>query len=398
MWLVSSCQVLRDTVDNLRQGMTIAHPYAQVLMTVQDGAEASVPEVEAPSVQVLHPLIDTLTCTEAAGLQVNELASGANRPREEVATTQHAAGASSEALPEGALPAQMLHKASIPTATDDAAVVVPHRYITRATFVDAARASTRAEDALPRKMPRTDTPRQIPRILLPSRDFESHDFVSMDVQNTWVLTQDKPTTWHNGIKRFRISASSAAEMLSWVVENTSRTLSTITAGTLCLNGFHNWDAVHSQTHNALRQQQHTFVISRTQRKRALKTIPELNNIVATVQAEIVSMYLHDTPERLEWLTAHILNQGDINARFTYHQDTTEERDAPGGRCDRHVLYTAIIKLNRGGCTSMRVCGQPEVFYLAPAGTGVIFRSDLHHRTEKAEPGIWKIALFFGVFL
>ena len=47
---------------------------------------------------------------------------------------------------------------------------------------------------------------------------------------------------------------------------------------------------------------------------------------------------------------------------------------------------------------MQVCGHPEVFYLAPGGSGVIFRSDLHHRTEKAEPGIWKIALFFGIFL
>ena len=110
------------------------------------------------------------------------------------------------------------------------------------------------------------------------------------------------------------------------------------------------------------------------------------------------MQLHDTPEALEWLTGHILNQGDVNARFEYHQDTNEERKDRGGRRDRRVLYTVIVKLNRGGCTSMRVCGQPEVFYHARGGSGVVFRSDLHHRTEKAEPGVWKLALFFGVFV
>ena len=110
------------------------------------------------------------------------------------------------------------------------------------------------------------------------------------------------------------------------------------------------------------------------------------------------MELQDTPREPEWLTAHILNQGDVNARFEWHQDTNEERKETSGRRDRRVLYSAIVKLNRGGDTSMQVCGHPEVRYHSPAGSGILFRSDLHHRTEKAEHGVWKLAMFFGVFL
>lgn len=249
------------------------------------------------------------------------------------------------------------------------------------------------EDALSSKMPRTASLRKMPHVQTPSCDFES-----MNAENIRVLTQDEHGTWNNGVRRFRINGQSASDLLSWVVQNTSRTLSTITSDGLWLDGFHNWDAVHSGGFDAARQLQHTFMISRAHRRRVLKIIPGLNSIVAAAQAEIESMHLHDTPQALEWLTGHILNQGDVNARFTYHQDTTEERDAVGGRRDRRVLYTAIIKLNHGGCTSMQVCGHPEVFYLARGGSGVIFRSHLHHRTEKAEPGIWKIALFFGIFL
>ena len=489
MWPATSCQALRDAAENHRQALATARARAQALMTVLHEAEASFSAVEAAFAQVQQALNDTLACTESAGLQVNEQEPGTKRPREEVATSQHAAGASSEANPEAApeppsltpsaplplvasstpprsepsappppsaslsagagmeanssvsseaLPAHMDTSGSarawlgtlvrevntaaagetvigtqtmpvahtmasevaeeqnvggVPAATADAVVGVQHRYTTRAKLVSGVTVSSRAEDALPRKMPRTASPRRMPHNASPLCDFES-----MDAENTRVLAQDEPRTWHKGVRRFRINGQSAADMLSWVVDNTSRTLSTITTGTLWLDGFHNWDAVHSGGLDASRQQQHTFVISRAQRRHALKIIPGLNSIVAAVQAEIESMHLHGTPQRLEWLTGHILNQGDVNARFTYHQDTTEERNAVGGRRDRHVLYTAIIKLNRGGCTSMRVCGQPEVFYLAPGGSGVIFRSDLHHRTEKAEPGIWKIALFFGVFL
>ena len=391
MWRATSYQALRDAAENHRQALATARACSQALTTVLHEAEASFSAVEVASAQVRQALNHILACAEAAGLQVNEPEPGTKRPCDEVATSQHAAGSSSEALrKEASEPPSLTPSApsssvpcSAPPRSEPSTLHPP--YITRSKSVSGARVSSDTEEVVPRKMPRTASPRQM-----------SH--VELDAENTRVITQDEHGTWINGVRRFRVNGRSASDMLSWIVENTSRTLSTITSDGLWLDGFHNWDAVHSGGLDAARQLRHTFVISRAHRRRALKIIPGLNRIVAAAQAEIESMQLHDSPPRLEWLTGHILNQGDVNARFTYHQDTTEERDAVGGRRDRHVLYTAIIKLNHGGCTSMQVCGQPEVFYHAPGGSGVIFRSDLHHRTEKAEPGIWKIALFFGIFL
>lgn len=238
----------------------------------------------------------------------------------------------------------------------------------------------------------------MPRTKKPQAELLVQDFAAMEAENTAILAQDSPGTWDKGICRFRASAESAAKVLAWVVENTSRKLSVVATDALLLDGFHAWDAVHATTPNDDRQLQHTFVVGRAQRRAALKAIPGFADLVNSAQQAIKSMQLADTPRELEWLTGHILNQGDVNARFEYHQDTNEERNKETGRRDRRVKYTAIVKLNRGGCTSMEVCGKPEVFYHSPGGSGVIFRSDLHHRTEKAEQGIWKLALFFGVFM
>lgn len=223
------------------------------------------------------------------------------------------------------------------------------------------------------------------------------DFATMESDNEAILAQDRDGTWDKGVCRFNASAESAAQVLAWVVENTSRKRSVVATDALSLDGFHEWDAVHASTPNDARQLQHTFVISRRQRRAAIRVIPGLATLVSEAQKAIESMQLADTPATLKWLTGHILNQGDVNARFEFHQDTNEERDKETGRRDRRVMYTAIIKLNFGGCTSMEVCGQPEVFYHSLGGSGVIFRSNLHHRTEKAEQGVWKFAMFFGIF-
>jgi hypothetical protein len=220
----------------------------------------------------------------------------------------------------------------------------------------------------------------------------------MEAENASILGRDNPSPWKNGVARFTTDRGAAAKVLAWVVENTSRKLSVIVTDALSLDGFHNWHAVHAGAPNDKRQLRHTFVVTRAQRRRALKAIPGLAQLIEISKAAIESLRLKDTPEKLEWLTAHILDQADVNSRFTWHQDTNEERKETGGRRDRRVLYSAIVKLNRGGCTSMQVCGEPEVYYHSPEGNGVIFRSNLHHRTEKAEPGVWKIALFFGIFI
>jgi hypothetical protein len=235
-------------------------------------------------------------------------------------------------------------------------------------------------------------------LLTPAVEVMDAEDARMKSENDQTLCQDTHIIWYHGVQRFCAERKSASMMLSWIVGHTSRTTSVVTTNKLRLDGFHNWHAVHAGSLDDTRQQQHTFMITRSQRRCALQTIPGLSNLVDNGKAKIMSMQLHDTPEKLEWLNAHILNQGDVNARFEWHQDTNEERKNPRAPRDRRVLYSAIVKLNRGGCTSMQVCGQPEVHYLSPSGSGVIFRSNLHHRTEKAEPGIWKLAMFYGVFL
>ena len=65
---------------------------------------------------------------------------------------------------------------------------------------------------------------------------------------------------------------------------------------------------------------------------------------------------------------------------------------------RWSIYTVIIKLSRGGDTAMRVLRCEPVAYEAAPGTGVCFRSELWHRTERASAGTVKLALFFGRWL
>ena len=45
--------------------------------------------------------------------------------------------------------------------------------------------------------------------------------------------------------------------------------------------------------------------------------------------------------------------------------------------------------------SSRVVGQEELKFTREAGSGMVFPSELWHRTER--PGGWKLTLFFGYF-
>ena len=95
-------------------------------------------------------------------------------------------------------------------------------------------------------------------------------------------------------------------------------------------------------------------------------------------------------------TRHTLDQGSGTARFADHQDT-EEEVAVGARArDRRVVYTAVIALSDGGDTAMRILGHEELAFTGEAGSGVAFRSELWHRTERASEGVWKLALFLWV--
>ena len=221
------------------------------------------------------------------------------------------------------------------------------------------------------------------------------------LENRIHLSADRAGRWQHGTLRVSVPSSAADKLLNHVSSPSRRTYcGGLRVGRKTLAGFDNWCAVEADDFDAERQRAHTLVISKESRYAALAHLPGLSEIVAAALQHILRVH-YDTraAERPpEWLNGHVLCQDDANARFSVHQDTTEAYPFEGGPPDRRVLYTVVIKLNEGGTTSMQVCGQREVFYRRPSGSGLLFRSDLHHRTCRASRGVWKLALFFGHYL
>ena len=63
-----------------------------------------------------------------------------------------------------------------------------------------------------------------------------------------------------------------------------------------------------------------------------------------------------------------------------------------------VWYTALIQLDAKGRSAMEVLGCNEAAVYGGCGTGFVFRSSLWHKTLYAEPGVWKLALFYGKYV
>ena len=102
---------------------------------------------------------------------------------------------------------------------------------------------------------------------------------------------------------------------------------------------------------------------------------------------------------IELLHGHVVDQGSEFARFSDHQDTEEETAGGRVRADRRVVFTAVVLLGVGeGPTSMRVLGRGEIVFESEVGSGVVFRSELWHRSERAAEGVWKLVLFYGYFI
>ena len=201
--------------------------------------------------------------------------------------------------------------------------------------------------------------------------------------------------------RVSVPSSAAEKLLSHVSSPSRRThCGGLRVGRKTIAGFDNWCAVEADDFDPERQRAHTLVISKESRRAALAHLPGLSEIVAAALQHVQRVHHNTSAAELppEWLNAHVLCQDDANARFSVHQDTTEAYPFEGGAPDRRVVYTVVIKLNEGGTTSMQVCGQGEVFYRRPPGSGLLFRSELHHRTCRASRGVWKLALFFGHYL
>ena len=103
---------------------------------------------------------------------------------------------------------------------------------------------------------------------------------------------------------------------------------------------------------------------------------------------------------LEFTHAHFLDQCHAIARFRDHQDTEEDGRAGESREeeDRRVVYTVVTRLSAGGDATMQVVGNRKVRYGADAGSAILFRSELWHRTcDVPVEGVIKLTLFFGIF-
>ena len=140
-------------------------------------------------------------------------------------------------------------------------------------------------------------------------------------------------------------------------------------------GFHDYRATEARErggrHDAGDQELHTLLIDDVAHAR--QHLPGFGALAADAA-------LHVPEKGLELLHAHILDQASPHVRFSNHQDTEENRPRGARRADREVVYTVVLKLNRGGDSAMRILGCEDVVYASEPATGIVFLSELWHRT------------------
>jgi len=223
------------------------------------------------------------------------------------------------------------------------------------------------------------------------------------VFNRHVLALQRATHRHrwseHGTMRLALGVTHARALGTYLVDPSRRDanghlLLDDGSGT-ALRGYSNYRATHQveggRTHAAAEQGKHTIVIDDVDRARG--GLPGLDALVESVHRQLPPHETHD----LLPLHAHLLNQTSQTARFADHQDT-EEEVAPGRRKpDRRIVYTAVLMLSDGVDSSMRVLGEEAVVFEG-SGSGFLFPSQLWHRTERAQAGVWKLAIFFGYWL
>jgi hypothetical protein len=207
-----------------------------------------------------------------------------------------------------------------------------------------------------------------------------------------------------GAQRFALGPKSARTLLAYVRDPANRDargrLRLDAAEGTMLGGYGTYLVTHTveagARHSAADQARHTLLISRDVLDLARRGLPGLDALVECARRQLPEAEADGYA--LMPLHGHILNQTSDSSRFADHQDTEEERAAGDAAPDRRVLYTVVIALSDGGGTAMRILGQDELAYTVEAGSGVVFRSELWHRTVRARAGVWKLALFYGYLL
>ncbi len=223
--------------------------------------------------------------------------------------------------------------------------------------------------------------------------------------NARLLAAEPRRRWPDaGARRLALGPTRARELLAYVRDPANRD----TRGRLrlddgkgtLLGGYGNYRATHAveagARHSEAEQVRHTLLLSHNVLDLARDALPGLD---ALVEGGLRQLPEAEADGRaLVPLHGHILDQGSGTARFADHQDTEEEVAAGARARDRRVVYTAVIALSDGGDTAMRILGHEELAFTGEAGSGMAFRSELWHRTERASVGVWKLALFYGYLL
>ena len=223
--------------------------------------------------------------------------------------------------------------------------------------------------------------------------------------NARLLAAEPRRRWPDaGAQRFALGPTSARKLLAYVRDPANRDA----RGRLRLNdgkgtlvgGFYNYRATHTveagARHSEAEQVRHTLLLSHDELELARDALPGLDVLMKGALRQLPEAEADG--RAIVPLHGHILDQSSGTARFADHQDT-EEEVAEGARArDRRVVYTAVIALSDGGDTAMRILGNEELAFTSEAGSGVAFRSELWHRTERAGAGVWKLTVFYGYLL
>lgn len=219
--------------------------------------------------------------------------------------------------------------------------------------------------------------------------------------NAKVLAAQPRRSWTDcGTQRFSIGALHARQLRAYLADAANRDergrLLLHDERETALKGYSTYKATLAveagETHSEYLQARHTILLSSDVIARARSAISSLDILADGAQRQLPK--LPDGGE-CELLHGHILDQRSCHAGFSNHQDTEEELARGKRKRDRRVVYTVIILLSDDIDTSMRVVGQEELKFTREAGSGMVFPSELWHRTER--PGGWKLTLFFGYF-
>lgn len=206
--------------------------------------------------------------------------------------------------------------------------------------------------------------------------------------NATLIALEPRRRWpENGLCRVSLGARHAEQLARFLSDRRGTKL---VLGDRTYTGYYDYRATQAVEsglrHNAALQEKHTLLIDDAEHARDhLPGFDALAHGAAKCLPE----------EGMELLHGHVLDQTSPHTRFSDHQDTEENCKKCARKPDREVVYTVVLKLSRGGDTAIRILGQEAVVYEAEPGTGVVFKSALWHRTEKASEGTMKLTLFFG---